>query len=612
MRCTVPEREKKKNINLIVGKKIMFLGLSLAAWFVVAVVVLVFLLQILTKLPSDFVFLGGMGLLLVSGVIPANSVLGGFSSSTVVLIGALFVVICGLVHTGFLQWVARYCLGSPKTYRKAMVRLMFPVAALSSFLNNTAVVALFTGVVKIWSKKLGIAPSKLLIPLSYASGMGGICTLIGTPPNLLISGFYTKETGIALSIFTPTLVGLFCLVVGVLSVLALSRFIPVRKSPEDALQGTDGYTMELMVPTMSPLVGQTIREAGLNNVNGGHLIEIIRMDREVITAVDDEEFIFGGDRLIFSGNVEKMLEIRDSYQLVNATHHVFSLDEVAKNRKLRMVTVGYKCPFIGVSLCSTPFEEENNLVLVAIAREGDVLSGSPREVELKAGDTLLLECSSLSGKNDFTRYNLLDMETTSLYKPDMRTLYSSLIMIAMVAVSSLGYLSLLQAAFVAAFAMIICRFCTIRQARESIDWSLLMIFAGSISLGTAIQETGIAECISQGILSVCNGSPIIALAGICLVGTFITEFTSNTATAAIFFPIAFQTAVNLDVNPLTFCVALMVSVSSSFATPIGSPTHMIVYGPGGYRFSDFAKIGIPMNFIIWIANLFITLALFPL
>jgi di/tricarboxylate transporter len=467
-------------------------------------------------------------------------------------------------------------------------------------------------VVKIWSKKLGIAPSKLLIPLSYASGMGGICTLIGTPPNLLISGFYTKETGIALSIFTPTLVGLFCLVVGVLSVLALSRFIPVRKSPEDALQGTDGYTMELMVPTMSPLVGQTIREAGLNNVNGGHLIEIIRMDREVITAVDDEEFIFGGDRLIFSGNVEKMLEIRDSYQLVNATHHVFSLDEVAKNRKLRMVTVGYKCPFIGASLCSTSFEEENNLVLVAIAREGDVISGSPREVELKAGDTLLLECSSLSGKNDFTRYNLLDMETTSLYKPDMRTLYSSLIMIAMVAVSSLGYLSLLQAAFVAAFAMIICRFCTIRQARESIDWSLLMIFAGSISLGTAIQETGIAECISQGILSVCNGSPIIALAGICLVGTFITEFTSNTATAAIFFPIAFQTAVNLDVNPLTFCVALMVSVSSSFATPIGSPTHMIVYGPGGYRFSDFAKIGIPMNFIIWIANLFITLALFPL
>ena len=590
----------------------MLLGLSFAAWFVILVVVLVFALQVFTKLPSDLVFLGGMGLLLVSGVIPASAVLGSFSSSTVVLIGALFVVVCGLVHTGFLQWVVRYCLGSPKTYRKAIIRLMLPVAALSSFLNNTAVVALFTGVVRLWAKKLGIAPSKLLIPLSYASGMGGICTLIGTPPNLLISGFYTKETGIALSIFTPTLVGLFCLVVGLLSVIALSRLIPVRQSPEDALQGTGNYTVELMVPTMSSLVGKTVKEAGLDNVDGGHLIEIIRMDREVITAVDDEEFIFGGDRLIFSGDVEKILALRDVHQLVNATHHIFSLDEVEKNRKLRMATVGFRSSLIGIRMCDTQFENENNLVLVAIAREGDVVKGSPREMELKAGDTLLMECPQQFHIDAQSKYDLMEMSAESLYKPDKRTLYSSLIMIAMVTISSLGYLTLLQAAFIAAFAMIACRFCTIDQARESIDWRLLMIFAGSISLGTAIQDTGIAEWISQGILVVCNGSPLVALAGICLVGPFITEFTSNTATAAIFFPIAYQTAVNMDVNPLTFCVALMVSVSSSFATPIGSPTHMIVYGPGGYRFADFARIGIPMNFIIWIANLFITLLLFPL
>ena len=590
----------------------MLLGLSLAAWFVVFVVILVFVLQVCTKLPSDLVFLGGMGLLLVSGVIPAGAVLGSFSSSTVVLIGALFVVISGLVHTGFLQWVVRYCLGTPKTYHKAVIRLMLPVAALSSFLNNTAVVALFTGVVRLWAKKLGIAPSKLLIPLSYASGMGGICTLIGTPPNLLISGFYTKETGIALSIFTPTLVGLFCLVVGVLSIIALSRLLPERISPEDALHGTSTYTVELMVPSMSSLVGQTIKEAGLHQVDGGHLIEIIRLDKEVITAVDDEEYIFGGDRLIFSGNVEKILEIRDTYQLVNATHHVFSLDEVEQDRKLRMATVGFKSSFIGRSMSDTAFEEDNNLVLVAIAREGEVVKGSPREVELKAGDTLLMECPLRFHMDRQSKYDLMELASESLYKPDKRTLYSSLIMIAMVAVSSLGYLTLLQAAFIAAFAMIICRFCTIDQARESIDWRLLMIFAGSISLGTAIQDTGIAEWISQGILVLCDGSPMVALAGICLVGTFITEFTSNTATAAIFFPIAYQTALNMDVNPLTFCVALMVSVSSSFATPIGSPTHMIVYGPGGYRFADFARIGITMNFIIWIANLFITLLLFPL
>ncbi|MBR5205087.1 MAG: SLC13 family permease [Bacteroidaceae bacterium] len=590
----------------------MFLGLSLAAWFVVLVALVVFVLQICTKLPSDFVFLGGMALLLLSGVIPAGSILAGFSSSTVVLIGVLFVVICGLVHTGFLQWIVRYCLGSPKTYRKALARLMFPVAILSSFLNNTAVVALFIGVVRLWAKKLNIAPSKLLIPLSYASGMGGICTLLGSAPNLLISNFYTKETGVVLSIFTPTLVGLFCLVVGVLSVIALSHLLPVRQSPEDALQGTGDYTIELMVPTMSSLVGLTVKEAGLDKVDGGHLIEIIRADREVVTAVDDEEFIFGGDRLIFSGDVEKILLLRDKHQLVNATHHIFSLDEVESNRKLRMVTVGYKSSFIGSCMCDTTFEEDNNLVLVAIAREGGVMKGSPREVEINAGDTLLLECSHHFRVDSYSKYNLLEMDDTSFYKPDMRTLYSSLIMVAMVVVSSLGYLTLLQAAFVAAFAMLACRFCTIDQARESIDWSMLMIFAGSISLGTAIQETGIAEALSQGILALCEGNAFVALAGICLVATFITEVASNTATAAIFFPVAYQTAVDLNVNPLTFCIGLMVAVSSSFATPLGSPTHMMIYGPGGYRFGDFIRIGIPMNLIIWIANLFIVLLLFPL
>lgn len=590
----------------------MILGLSTAAWFVIILVVVVFVLQLTTNLPADFVFLGAMGVLLISGIIPADKILSGFSSSTVILVGVLFVVICGLVHTGFIQWVVKYCLGKPRKYHNAIIRLMIPVAALSSFLNNTVVVSLFTKVVRIWSKKLNIAPSKLLIPLSYASGMGGICTLIGTPPNLLISGMYTQETGIDLSIFTTTLAGLFCLAVGVLSVIALSRLIPERKTPEDALQETGNYTVELMVPTMSSLVGKSIKEAGLDSLNGGHIIEIIRFDKEIITAVNDDEFIFGGDRLIFSGDIEKILNIKEQFQLVNATHHIYSIDEIEKNRKIKMVSIGFRSSFIGKTISETSFEEKNNVVLVAISRYGEVVQGSPREQVLQAGDTLLLECPSVFSLSDKYRNDLHEMETDSLQQSSRKTLYSSAILIAMVLVSSLGYLSLLQASFIAAFAMIIFKFCTIQQARESIDWRLLMIFAGSISLGTAIQETGIAEYISQGILSVCNGNPYIALIGICFAATFITELTSNTATAAIFFPIAFQTAVDMGVNPLTFCIGLMIAVSSSFATPIGSPTHMIVYGQGGFRFTDFMRIGLPMNIIILAANIFITLILFPL
>ena len=591
---------------------ILFAGLSFHAWIVIATIILVFGLMLFTKLAPDFVFLGGMTILMVTGALPVDKVLSGFSSSSVVLVGALFVVIAGLVHTGVMQWIVRYCLGTPKSYNMAIFRLMTPVAALSSFLNNTTVVALFINVVKIWAKKLNVAPSKLLIPLSYASGMGGICTLIGTPPNLLISGFYMDQTHEQLSIFTPTLAGLFCLAVGILATIAMKKLIPERTSPEEALENSQNYTVELLVPSDAKFIGETLKDAGLFQVEGGHIIEIIRFDKEIISPVSEDEFIFGGDRLVFSGQVDEILKLRNSHQLVNAAHHVFSVNEVDSNRKLRMANVRFSSSLVGTRMVDTDFEERNNMVLIAIAREGERINQSPREIVIEKGDTLLLECPPRSKSESALTPDLQFFESSLIPQEGKKTLTSSLILLAMIICSSLNIIPLLQASFLAAFAMIILRCCSINQARESIDWGLLMVFAGSISLGSAIEYTGIATKIAEGILSVCGSNPMFALAGICFAATFLTEFTSNTATAAIFFPITYQIAVTLGVNPLTFCVALMIAVSSSFATPIGSPTHMMVYGPGGYRFVDFMRIGLPMNFIILAADLFIVPLLFPL
>lgn len=591
---------------------ILFAGLSFHAWIVIATIILVFGLMLFTKLAPDFVFLGGMTILMVTGALPVDKVLSGFSSSSVVLVGALFVVIAGLVHTGVMQWIVRYCLGTPKSYNMAIFRLMTPVAALSSFLNNTTVVALFINVVKIWAKKLNVAPSKLLIPLSYASGMGGICTLIGTPPNLLISGFYMDQTHEQLSIFTPTLAGLFCLAVGILATIAMKKLIPERTSPEEALENSQNYTVELLVPSDAKFIGETLKDAGLFQVEGGHIIEIIRFDKEIISPVSEDEFIFGGDRLVFSGQVDEILKLRNSHQLVNAAHHVFSVNEVDSNRKLRMANVRFSSSLVGTRMVDTDFEERNNMVLIAIAREGERINQSPREIVIEKGDTLLLECPPRSKSESALTPDLQFFESSLIPQEGKKTLTSSLILLAMIICSSLNIIPLLQASFLAAFAMIILRCCSINQARESIDWGLLMVFAGSISLGSAIEYTGIATKIAEGILSVCGSNPMFALAGICFAATFLTEFTSNTATAAIFFPITYQIAVTLGVNPLTFCVALMIAVSSSFATPIGSPTHMMVYGPGGYRFVDFMRIGLPMNFIILAAALFIVPLLFPL
>lgn len=497
---------------------IVFWGFNLHAWITIVTVLTMFTILLLTKLRADLVFLGAIGILFVTGVLDAKEAFSGFSSGSVVVIGVLFVVVAGLTHTGVLQWIVKNLLGQPDTYSKAVVRLMVPVAALSSFLSNTTVVALFVGIVKMWSKKLGISPSKLLIPLSYASGMGGVCTLIGTPPNLIISGLYTDQTGTVMNVLATTVPGLFCLFVGVLSIIAMRSLLPDRKAPESSSEDTTDYTVEMLVPSNNRYIGETLGYAGLLNVKGGRLIKMRHFDN-VAVPIEENEFIMGGDHLVFAGQPKAIMELCESHGLILG-------DEV--------VNVG------------------------------------------------------------------------------RGTLISSLIMITMVVVSALGIMPLLQCAFLAAAAMMLLRCCTPDQAMKSINWDILMVFAGSVVLGLAIQKTGIAERMAFGILDVCGSNPIVVMTAICLVGTFITEFISNTAAGAMFFPIMFQAAQQLGYEPFPFLIALMISVSSSFATPIGSPTHMLVYGPGGYRFSDFMRIGLPMNIIILAANILIVNLVYPL
>ena len=493
-------------------------GFGLPAWITIVTVLTMFSILLFTKLRADMVFMGAVGLLLVTGVLDAKEAMSGFSSTSVVVIGVLFVVVAGLTYTGVLQWIVKNLLGQPKGYARTVVRLMLPVAALSSFLSNTTVVALFVGIVKIWSKKLNISPSKLLIPLSYASGMGGVCTLIGTPPNLIISGLYADKTNHAMNVLATALPGIFCLAVGVLSVIALRRLLPDRQSPESHDDATTDYTVELIVPSDNRFIGETIGYAELVDVEGGRLLKWRHFDN-VKVPINKNEFLMGGDRLTYAGDVDKIQQLAQ-------THGLTIGDEV--------VNVG------------------------------------------------------------------------------LGTLISSVIMIAMVVLSATGEMSLLQCAFLAAAAMLLCRCCTPDQAMKSINWDILLVFAGSVVLGLAIQKTGIAERLATGILDVCGTNPIVVMTVICLVGTFITEFISNTAAGAMFFPIMYEAAEKMGYDPYPFLIALMISVSSSFATPIGSPTHMLVYGPGGYRFSDFMRIGLLMNLIILAANIFIVNIIYPL
>ena len=593
----------------------VFLGFNIDAWITIVTVLGMFSILLFTKLRTDLVFLGAIGILYVTGVLDAKEAYSGFSSTSVVVIGVLFVVVAGLMHTGVLQWIVKHLLGQPGSYSKAVTRLMLPVALLSSFLSNTTVVALFVNIVKMWAKKLGVSPSKLLIPLSYASGMGGVCTLIGTPPNMIISGLYEDKTGEAMNVLATAIPGLFCLAVGVLSIIAMRRLLPDRKSPESAFESTGEYTVELLVPSDNPNILKSIGELGLNSVRGGSLVELRRFDNDTLMSpVPDDEPLMGGDRLVYAGQIDELLELKKSYGLVSTDHHVFHFNESGESHsKLRTAYVSFGSSLIGTKMSANHFEQDRHLTLVAVSRRGRRIEESPRDVVLEAGDTLLLEMGS--GKEirqDDLAADLHFFDSGDVANIGRGTLISTAIMIAMVAVSALGIMPLLQCALIAAAAMLLFRCCSPDQAMRAINWDILIVFAASVVLGLAIQKTGIAESLAMGILDVCGTNPIVVMTAICFAGTFITEFISNTAAGAMFFPIMYQAAEKLGYEPYPFLIALMVSVSSSFATPIGSPTHMLVYGPGGYRFSDFMRIGLLMNLIILAANIFIVNIIYPL
>ena len=568
------------------------------------------LCMVYNKMPTDVLGLLIITILLVTTTLSEEEAISCFSSTSVVLVGVLSVVMAGLIHSGVLTWIVRHVLGEPKTHSKTLLRLFFPVVVLSAFINNLAVVQLFISVVKMWGKKLRIAPSRLLIPLSYASTLGGLCTLIGNTPNLMVAEFYMKQTGEQMSIFAPLIPGLFCTITGLITIIVFHKFIPLRKSPEESFESSADYTVELLVPTDCPHVGDTVEEANLYQVSGGQLIEIVRFDREIISPVPKDEFILGGDRLVYSGQIHSILELRESHGLVNATHHVFNVKDVAKNRKLQMASLDANSPLVGNTMANSDFEDENDVVLVAVAREGERLTEIPREVELRPGDTLLFEGSKL--RPEYFTDNLNFFDSVPLPQNNQRTLISSLIMLGMVLLAACNILPLLQSCFLAALLMFVTRCFSIEQLQRSINWKLLMVFAGAVCLGRAIDATGIAQFMAESVLNICGTNAQLSLFVICLTATLITEFISNNTAAAVFAPIALSVANSLGANPMTFVIALMLSVSCSFATPIASETNTIIYGPGGYKFTDYIRIGIIMNIVMLISILFIVNIVFPI
>lgn len=600
--------------------------MGIEAFIVLGVIAAVLVALMLTRIAADAILVSALTLLLVIpvpktggvtlGVLTPKEAIGGFASTGLATVAVLFVVVTGLKETGGIDWISARLLGRPRTLRTGMVRMAAPVAGMSAFLNNTPVVALMIPAVGDWCKRTGLSPSKVMIPLSYAAILGGTCSLIGTSTNLVVAGMVIDLNQANLEdigMFDITWIGVPCVVVGLAFLLLVGpKLLPNRGSPASVMADPREYTLEMIVPEGSALAGKTVEEAGLRNLPGCFLVEVER-EGGVMAAVGPESVLRAGDRLVFAGVVEAIKDLQTLRGLTPATDQVFKLDSPRYRRRLFEAVVSRTSPAAGRTIREGRFRNTYDAVVIAVAREGERLKGKLGDIELKPGDTVLLEADPgfaerHRNSRDFLLVSALEDSTPRRHA---RAPLAIVFLAGMVALAALGVLEMLAAALLAAGLMVLSRCCTITEARRSIDWSVLIVIGAALGLGEALRVSGASSDIAHAILNVVGTHPWMVLIAIYVITSLATEVITNNAAVVLVFPIAVDAVTRLDVSLMPFVIAIMIGGSASFATPLGYQTNLMVYGPGGYRFADFLRIGVPMNVIIGITTVVLTPLVFP-
>ena len=574
--------------------------MSFEAWVATGVVLAVFAGLAVGRQPPHVVLLAGLAFVVVSGLVEPAQALVGFSNPGLVTVAVLFVVAAGLRQTGALGYLVQRALGRPRSVTEAQARLVAPVVAGSAFLNNTPVVAMLLPVVMDWSKSSQISPSKLLLPLSYLAILGGLCTLIGTSTNIVVNGLYQAEGHDGLGLFDLTRVGLPCALVGVAFLLLVGRRLLPDRTPEVLVpEDPRQYTVEMAVSSGGPLVGKTIEAAGLRNLPRLYLMEIQR-GGHIRPMVDPTEVLEPGDQLIFVGVVEAVVDLQRIPGLEPTTRQVFELDDHRSERIFAEAVVSRTCPVAGQTIREGRFRNRYGAVVIAVSRSGERVPGRIGDIELRAGDALLLEASPrFVDQHRNARDFYLVSRLAGVGPPTAAQAPVALaILLGMVILAGTGLLSMLQAAFLAAAGMVAARCVSERTALDALDAPLLLSIGAAFGLGRALDGTGAAQAGATWLLSHAGTDPWLALVLVYVVATATSELVTNNAAAVIVFPIAMSTAAQLDANPVAFVVAVMVAASASFVTPLGYQTNLMVFGPGGYRVSDFMKLGLPMSVLV--------------
>ena len=570
-------------------------------WFTLAVAVLTLVLLAKEIYSPASTLLGATILLLVVGVITPTEAFSGFGNSAPITVAALYILARAVEKTNLLQPLLSLLLGKSSSERATLGRLIPVTGGASAFLNNTPLVAMLIGPLTDWAARSGKSPSRYLMPLSFAVILGGVITVMGTSTNLVVSGMLEKQTGEPMSLFEITPIGLPIALVGFLTLILTAKWLlPERRPVSGELESmTREFTVNMVLEPGSALDGKAVGEGGLRHLQGVFLVEVLRAGVSV-GRVGPNTVLRGGDQLCFVGRVDQIVDLQSMRGLVSAERSHLTPFDTVRNVFLEAV-IGATSPLVGKTLSEVDFRRRYQAAVVAIHRAGHRINAKLGTIDLKVGDTLVLLADRgfrdrWRDRNDFLLISPLGGTPPAVSK---KAPLVGLVTIGIVLVAGLGLLPMLQASLIGAIVLIGFGVLTAVEARNAVDLDVIIMIAASFGLGAAMEKSHLADRLADLVINGFGGLGTMgAIFGILVATMIITEIITNNAAAALMFPIAFASAQKVGQDPRIFAIVVAVAASCSFLTPIGYQTNTMVYGPGGYRFGDYARLGLPLSICV--------------
>ncbi len=583
--------------------------MSLDAWFTLAVIVAVLATLVRGRVSPAVVVFGGAVAVLILGVVEADEAFSGFSNSAPITVAALYVLAAGIEKTGALTPVMQSTLGERGWYRLPLIRTLIPTAGASAFLNNTPIVAMLIPQVNTWAQRRGVAVSKLLMPVSFAAILGGLITVIGTSTNLVVSGQMGSLGLREIGFFEIGLLGLPIALIGLAAVILLApRVLPDRRSVRTEMEEEGRrFAVEMVVAPGGPVDGKTVSEANLRHLSGLFLTSVDRGDT-TIAPVRPETVLRGGNRLHFVGSVDRVVDLQEMRGLRSAAlEHVLDLDDPAV--RYFEVVVGSRSPLVGRTLRDVGFRSAYQAAVLGIHRSGHLVEGRLGTTTIRVGDTLVLVSDPGFKERWRDRADFL-LVAQLAGTPPVATSKAWIpvgLLLGVVALAATEVVPILEGALVAALLLVATRVLSPLEARRAIDIEVIVVIASAFGLAAAMETSGLADTIAGGLVGAFGGmGDRGVLLGLVLATIVLTELITNNAAALLMLPIAVQAAAAAGLDPRGAAIAIAVAASASFLSPIGYQTNMMVYGPGGYRFSDYARLGWVLTVVVIVACVVLT------